>query len=216
MNNMLRRWRLSTSTLAIVAMSSGLMGISPAFAMDAPPVMFDVTLLQADAIIFAQVDAIKIADDDPSLVEIELGDIDVLHSRWDLKRTPLNRFRLVASLAQDGGSARAVPVHQRELVAGRKYVLMLRGGEWTVTPLIGEVLEIDGDRVRCGSGHVYGVDIYGVVCGVAENQAGKPLSADAFRRSLVRAIDKAHSRRPELAAKLKASSRPLNLERHGR
>lgn len=175
---------------------------------------FELRLLRADAVLFAQITELRVADDDPEAVDIYLGHPAVVDSRWNLDDEPLNRFRVMGRLTQaaDGTSVAFLP-DGYELKLGARYLFMLHGGEWMTAPLIRSPLEVSDDKLRCGSGEVYAITSFGFSCGTSGNMASLPISEAQAHSMLARTIRLARARRPQLETKRTLAAKPLSLSR---
>jgi len=197
---------------AIVALASlAVWSAGVARATSFAPEAFDTTILRADAVVVATVDAIK-PDPTAGLSELMLRDVDVITTRIHLGAD----FRRLHVAAHGRGqpdtseSVRPSPM-DGAIESGHRYFFFLRGGAWSESPLVPRLLpyEVRDDVVLCQGGQVYGIDPMGILCGIASDYASTPLTESEFEHRIAQALLRARDRRPEAAAAADRAALPL-------
>jgi hypothetical protein len=189
-----------------------------------PVEALDVTLLRADALIFATVEGLSAegstAQGGSTRVDLSLADLRVVASRWQ-QASGVERLRVVGMMLDAGNAAASglarvrLPGHGSLEVGGR-YLLLLQGGPYRSAPLLSQATAIyrveDGFATCDGGGFVYALSSAGFVCDAPDQHATPPLNEDVLAKLLQRRVADARARRPELASHFDALRRTLQSQ----
>jgi hypothetical protein len=197
------KW-LTTGFAAVMASAVAV----PTSADQYTPPPLDVQLLSADAILFGTVVRLE-PNSSANVVEVSLSDVSLLASRWDSPK--LWKFRVQGEVSErDGVESVRIP-HRMTLVAGTRYLLLLRGGEVSFAPFEawgGYEVRSSGEML-CTGGEIYAVTPLGLLCSRQSDQVGAPLTEDRLASILVTSLAHARERRPAFAQERDRSVQPL-------
>lgn len=160
-----------------------------------PPL--DVQLINADALLFANVTSLaRVADDE---VDVTLADANVIATRWS--EAKVWTFRVRGTLTYVDGRASVIVQHRAQLTVGKRYFMMLEGGSTSLAPFGPWGVNAVGDNgdVLCRGGAIYGLTPEGLFCAHEGDQVGRPLNESELGRVISTALQHARLRRPEMA-----------------
>lgn len=183
------------------------------------PQTLDVTLINADAIVFATVTSVSLAPDDERAIDVKLSNPRIVSTRWRASELKIDHLRVAGRLELRDGVQRVRIVHGDILREGTRYLLMLRGGAWQNAPLpyaIHTIYPVREDGVvECAGGEVYGIGPMGLLCSLASDQAGEPVTEAQLGDLLAISVHNARERRPEIASSADSNVQPLQFVRSG-
>jgi hypothetical protein len=199
--------------LLVVLLLATSLSDKPAFARVFLPTTLDRILLSSDAILVGTVASLaaEAEMDREALVRVQLTAIKVVATRWP--NIPADFSFNVATRTSSFEVVRPLE-HQPELRVGNRYLLFLRGGDWTEGPFITfshAIYRIENGTISCPGGRIYGLDVGGLVCSNSDLQWGQAVSEEALVTQLAEYLAASRIRRPRFAGREAAENRVLIL-----